>query len=115
MTAHKLHQNGIRVCHDLQQYDLQHLRDQFGKSGERFYSLCRGLDERLVEPNQIRRSLSVEQTFPVDLINLSTTPPILKNLFQTCKPVWHVIAIGLSRVNLLKLNFTISRRLLWNV
>ena len=83
ITATRLQQQGIRTCWDLQHYDLSQLREQWGKLGERFYSLCRGVDERPVEPNRIRRSLSVEHTFPADLADLSTAQSVLQDLFQS--------------------------------
>ena len=82
VTANKLRQKGILTCRDLQQYDLNQLRDEWGKLGDRFYALCRGQDDRPVEPNRIRRSLSVEQTFPEDLINLPAAQKVLPDLFQ---------------------------------
>jgi DNA polymerase-4 len=82
VTAHKLRKKGILTCRDLQRYDLTQLRDDWGKLGERFYALCRGIDDRPVEPNRIRRSLSVEQTFPEDLRNLSAAQKVLPDLFQ---------------------------------
>lgn len=81
VTAEKLQKKGILNCRDLQRYDLSQLRNEWGKLGERFYSLCRGIDERPVEPNRIRRSISVEQTFPQDLAHLSLAQEILPNLF----------------------------------
>jgi len=85
VTAEKLRQQNIQTCGDLQGYDRQQLCDQFGKLGERFYSLCRGVDERSVEPNRIRRSLSVENTFPTDLTDLPAALTTLPDLFESLK------------------------------
>lgn len=82
VTANKLRHKGILTCQDLQQYDLSQLRDEWGKLGERFYALCRGLDDRPVEPNRTRRSLSVEHTFPKDLRTLPAAQKVLPDLFQ---------------------------------
>lgn len=83
VTANKLRQQGILTCRDLQQYDRSQLCDQWGKLGERFYTLCRGIDDRPVEPHRIHRSISVEHTFPVDLKNLAGAQTILPDLFES--------------------------------
>lgn len=83
ITAQKMQQQNIFTCRDLQQYTLPQLQQKFGKSGERFYQLCQGIDEKPVEPNRIRHSLSVEQTFPTDLPNPQSTRTLLAELFKT--------------------------------
>lgn len=60
VTAQKLHQQGMVTCRDIQPYTCLELQHKWGKLGQRLYELCRGVDERSVEPNRIRRSLSVE-------------------------------------------------------
>ena len=82
VTAEKLHQIGLKTCQDLQRLTLSQLQHQLGKFGERLYQLCRGIDERPVEPNRIRRSLSVEETFPSDLPDPVAAQVILKKLSQ---------------------------------
>jgi DNA polymerase-4 len=67
VTAKKLHAMNVITCLNLQQLPLPQLVAQFGKMGNRLYYLSRGIDERLVEPELIRKSLSVEKTFPKDL------------------------------------------------
>lgn len=84
VTAKKLHDIQIQTCADLQKLSLAQLTDQFGKSGMRFYYLCRGIDDRPVEPESVRKSLSVEETFPRDLKTLdeclTTLPSLIQNL-----------------------------------
>jgi DNA polymerase-4 len=68
VTAKKLHQLGIKTCADLQKIALLDLKNYFGdKGGDRLYEQCRGIDHRNVEPNRMRKSLSVEQTFLHDI------------------------------------------------
>lgn len=68
VRAKKLHHLGLKTCLDLQKVALQDLINYFGeKGGNRLYEQSRGIDERLVEPNRVRKSLSVEQTFKQDL------------------------------------------------
>jgi DNA polymerase-4 len=69
-SAKQFEQQGIRTCGDLQKIDLPELVRRHGKWGTELYQLCRGLDDRLVEPNRIRKSLSNECTFSDNLRTL---------------------------------------------
>jgi DNA polymerase-4 len=69
-SAGKFEQLGIRTCGDLQRIDLPELARRHGKWGNELYQLCRGLDDRPVEPNRVRKSLSNECTFPDHLTTL---------------------------------------------
>lgn len=80
VTAEKLHRLGLKTCVDLQRLTLAELIEQFGKSGQRFYEQCRGIDYRAVEPNKIRKSVSVERTFVHDIADLETCLDIIKEL-----------------------------------
>ncbi|MCF6313728.1 MAG: DNA polymerase IV [Verrucomicrobiales bacterium] len=62
-TAEKLHRLGLETCEDLQQQSLVDLDRRFGKFGQQLYELCRGIDERAVNPDRERKSLSNERTF----------------------------------------------------
>ncbi|MFL2568748.1 MAG: DNA polymerase IV [Gammaproteobacteria bacterium] len=57
----------INTCEDLQKFKKYDLIDMLGKYGDTLYQLCRGIDEREVESNRIRKSLSVEDTYEEDL------------------------------------------------
>jgi DNA polymerase-4 len=69
-SAEKFHLEGIRTCGDLQQLTLPELVRRHGKWGGELYRLCRGEDDRPVDPNQVRKSLSNECTFPDNLTTL---------------------------------------------
>lgn len=62
-SAEKFASQGIHTCGDLQKFSLADLVRRSGKWGEELYRLCRGRDERMVEPNQVRKSLSNECTY----------------------------------------------------
>lgn len=82
VTAEKLQRMGLNTCVDLQRLSFAELADRFGKLGERLYDQCRGIDRRPVEPNRIRKSLSVEQTFPRDIPHIDDCIDIVTELFQ---------------------------------
>lgn len=84
VTAKKLHELGLRRCSDLQAISLMELIDHFGeKGGNRLYEQCRGIDNRSVESNRIRKSLSVEQTFKRDIDMDSQCLAILHELYDS--------------------------------
>jgi DNA polymerase-4 len=43
----------------------------FGRFGLDLYDLCRGIDDRAVQPDRPRKSLSTEETFTQDLTTLA--------------------------------------------
>jgi DNA polymerase-4 len=82
VTEKKLYHLGMKTCADLQKLSLVHLIAHFGeKGGYRLYEQCRGIDSRDVEPNRIRKSLSVEQTFKQD-IDINNSLDFLRDLYE---------------------------------
>ena len=67
-TAAKMHRLGIHTGRDLRAHELPFLIETFGKAGRFYYWIARGIDERLVRPNRIRKSIGAETTFSKDLI-----------------------------------------------
>lgn len=83
VTAKKLHTLELKTCTDLQGVSLDKLIHYFGeKGGNRLYEQCRGIDHRAVEPNRIRKSLSVEQTFKQDITLDNQCLTILHELYD---------------------------------
>lgn len=66
VTAEKLHKMNINTCNDLQKFALPDLIHRFGKFGHVLYLQSRGIDNRLVNANRVRKSVSVETTFLSD-------------------------------------------------
>jgi len=82
VTARKMDLHGIETCRDLQQYEKTALIELFGSFGETLYNLCRGIDERKVQTERRRKSISVEHTFPEDLPSLDNCLAILPTLME---------------------------------
>jgi DNA polymerase-4 len=81
-TEAKLHQLQIQTCGDLQSLPLPDLTRLFGKFGLHLHHLCRGQDDRAVEPHRERKSLSNERTFANDLTSLQACEEKLRELHQ---------------------------------
>jgi DNA polymerase IV len=71
VTAQKMHKLGIHNCGDLQSHSIKELTNWFGSRGATLYQLSRGLDDREVECDSQRKSISVEETFPNDITTLN--------------------------------------------
>jgi len=77
VTAKKMKALGIHSGADLKQWRRVDLIKKFGKSGGFYHDIVRGVDNRPVQPNRIRKSIAVERT--VD-DNLSTLPELEEKL-----------------------------------
>lgn len=98
VTARKMDLLGIETCGDLQGYSKPELIEMFGSFGETLWSLCRGIDERPVQTESRRKSISVEHTFPEDLpsidICLSTLPDLMGQLEKRINKSRKKVTIG---------------------
>ena len=81
-SERKLEELGVKTCGELQRFSRPELVNVFGKFGLELYDLCRGIDDRPVEPDRPRKSLSTEETFAVDLATLEQCEEKLEELFQ---------------------------------
>jgi DNA polymerase-4 len=67
VTAERMQALGIRTGADLLSFTRPELVRLFGKSGAYFYEIVRGIDNRPVKPDRIRKSVGVEDTFRTDI------------------------------------------------
>lgn len=63
----RLRNLGIVTAGDVRRQTEREMIDRFGKNGHRLYWLAHGVDDRAVEPDQARKSVSSETTFPADM------------------------------------------------
>jgi DNA polymerase-4 len=68
-TAEYMHKFGIHTGLDLKKLSRQTLVRLFGKTGEFYYNICRGIDEREVSSYYERKSVGTERTFSKNLTN----------------------------------------------
>lgn len=69
-TEKKMHELGIYNGEDLLAFSEPDLVSYFGKAGHYYYNIARGIDEREVKPDRIRKSVGAENTFATDLDDL---------------------------------------------
>jgi DNA polymerase-4 len=66
-TEKKIHDLGIRTGSDLKKCSLPLLVQHFGKSGQHYYNIARGIDSRPVRNHRGSKSVGVEVTFQQDI------------------------------------------------
>ena len=66
-TAEKMERLGIFTGADLAAWSREQLDAHFGSSGEWYWKIARGIDERPVRPDRPYKSVSAERTFDEDL------------------------------------------------
>lgn len=87
-TAAKMNRLGIATGLDLKARSLAFLQQQFGKSGSYYYWIARGIDERPVRADRVRKSVGAENTFFTDLFSFDAARealhPILEKVWRHC-------------------------------
>ena len=82
VTARKMHHLGILNGKDLRNASENLLLQNFGKQGRHYYQISRGIDERLVNPKRIRKSISVENTYEQDLTGIEQVREEMQELLS---------------------------------
>lgn len=79
-TRDRMHWMGIYTGLQLRQCSKAHLVEMFGKAGEVFYDFARGIDDRPVITDWVRKSVGCEHTFEHDI---STRADVIIELYHT--------------------------------
>jgi DNA polymerase-4 len=79
-TEAKMRRLGIHNGHDLAEVPLATLVRHFGKAGEHYHRIARGIDERPVNPHRPRKSWGAETTFAEDLTDTAALRAYLEQL-----------------------------------
>ena len=82
VTAKKMHIKGIFKGADLKKKTKNQLSNWFGKSGSYYYNIVRGIDNRAVNPNRIRKSLGAERTYDFDISDKEVLIENVKNIIE---------------------------------
>ncbi|WP_297480730.1 DNA polymerase IV [uncultured Photobacterium sp.] len=80
VTIQKLHQQGLYVGRDVQNYAQQQLLQQFGKFGQSLWLRAHGIDEREVIVERQRKSVGVERTFSKNIASYDECWQVIEHL-----------------------------------
>jgi DNA polymerase IV len=92
VTAAKMLKLGIKNCEDLQQLNVSELSQHFGSWGTRLFELARGIDNREVSTQRIRKSLSTEHTYERDLTDL---PAVI----EKCQGIFDELNVRFTKIS----------------
>jgi DNA polymerase-4 len=88
-TTAKMNWLGIYQGRDLRAQTRPYLQKHFGKSGSYYFSIARGIDDRPVRADRVRKSVGAENTFPYDLIEFDAMrealQPIVDKVWRYCE------------------------------
>jgi len=88
-TRAKMEGLGIYKGLDLKAQSLSFLQEHFGKAGPYYYSLARGIDERPVSADRVRKSVGAETTFNSDLFTVeeahAALEPLIAKVWSYCE------------------------------
>jgi len=82
VTRSKMNRLGIATGLDLRRQSLEFLERHFGKAGAYYYSIARGVDERPVQANRVRKSFGAENTFGDDIFTFDAARAALSPLIE---------------------------------
>ena len=88
-TSAKMNGLGIFTGMDIRNQTLEFMNANFGKSGAYYYWISRGVDDRPVRANRIRKSVGAENTFSVDLTTFDAMAaelrPLIDKVWRHCE------------------------------
>ena len=84
-TSEKMTGLGIHTGKDMRNQSLEFMTANFGKSGTHFYWISRGVDDRPVRADRVRKSVGAENTFATDLSELE---PLMAEIEPLVDKVW---------------------------
>jgi DNA polymerase-4 len=68
-TTEKMHAWGIFNGRNLKDHSLEFLQQNFGKAGQHYYNIVRGIHSSPVKPDRDRKSVGAERTFSTNVVN----------------------------------------------
>jgi DNA polymerase IV len=88
-TSAKMNRLGIFTGMDMRNQTLEFMNVNFGKAGAYYYWISRGIDERPVRANRIRKSVGAENTFSGDLTDfdamVAELEPLIDKVWRHCE------------------------------
>lgn len=103
VTTEKMKKLQIFNGADLKKKDLETLIRNFGKAGRYYFNIARGIDERIVNPNRIRKSIGAENTFSQDLFTYN-------DVHEALLPILHEVEKRIEKAGVLPKTLTLKIR-----
>ncbi len=82
VTAEKMKARNIIYGLNLKKQSLADLTKWYGKAGKYYYNVVRGIDNRPVNPDRIRKSVGAERTFETDFYDIEELKTQLSRVSQ---------------------------------
>jgi DNA polymerase IV len=87
-TSAKMNALGLFTGLDMRKQSLEVMRANFGKAGGYYYWISRGVDDREVRANRVRKSVGAENTFSTDLTEfdamVAELQPLVDKVWRYC-------------------------------
>src|SRR6266851_5368351 len=88
-TSAKMNSLGLYTGLDMRNQSLEFMQVNFGKAGSYYYWISRGVDNREVRADRIRKSVGAENTFSHDLTEfeamVAELQPLIDKVWQHCE------------------------------
>jgi DNA polymerase-4 len=88
-TSAKMDSLGLHTGLDMRNRTLEFMQAHFGKAGAYYYWIARGIDNREVRANRIRKSVGAENTFSNDLTEFDAMAaelqPLIDKVWRHCE------------------------------
>ena len=88
-TSSRMNSLGLHTGLDMRNQTLEFMQANFGKAGAYYYWISRGVDDREVRPNRIRKSVGAENTFSCDLTGFDAMAaelqPLIDKAWRHCE------------------------------
>jgi DNA polymerase-4 len=88
-TSAKMNSLGLYTGFDMRNQTLDFMQANFGKAGAYYYWISRGVDNREVHANRIRKSIGAENTFSTDLSEFDAMAaelqPLIDKVWRHCE------------------------------
>lgn len=104
-TEARMHALGIETGDDLRKWSLDELQKEFGKSAQYYFNAARGIDNRPVRVEHIRKSIGNERTFGENLTASNQMLDVLNELSDRLIEKLHERELVANTLNL-KLRYT---------
>jgi DNA polymerase-4 len=88
-TSAKMNSFGLHTGLDMRNQSFEFMQANFGKAGPYYYWISRGVDDREVRSNRIRKSVGAENTFSSDLAEFEAMAaelqPLIDKVWRHCE------------------------------